>query len=115
MAKEEKFTTKGSEAVVAKIQPIFDMVTLLNEKDIEYLKESKRQVKNEVSNIQNVQGVLVDYDKGEAKMQLGAQAIKRINGIIAIWEAVVIDTTKAQVDYSAKEMQKKQIERHLGM
>lgn len=88
MAKKIERTNKRAEEVVAKISPIFDMVNILNEEDIDYLQDTARIIEQENSKRQAVAGILIPLEKAEAKNALGDQAIERITGLILIWSAL---------------------------
>ena len=95
-----KFNKKKSEEIAAKVTGIFNLIeNSLDETDIEYLKATRKQIRDETGKLESVAGILVPLEKAQAKEKLGKQAVKRIDGIIAIWEAVK-ETPKIQSDYT---------------
>jgi len=86
---EKKIRSKEkSQEVADKITPIFDLIVELTDEDIDYLKETAKMIEEENSKLSAVAGVMVDYDKAEAKEKAGELGISRIQGLILIWSAI---------------------------
>ena len=89
MAKEKKYTNAQAQITADKITMIFQFVAMLDDTDVEYLEGIRKEMADQSGTLRSVQGVLTDYDRTESKLQWNEQAAKRINGILAIREAMV--------------------------
>ena len=90
------------------------MISALTEEEIGYLRDTKKLIQGETSNLRAVQGIMVDFNKAEAKMKLGNQASNRIDGIIKIWNALE-KTPEIQGEYIRKQISQKQVESLFGL
>lgn len=89
MAKKEvKRSQKKAQKIADKITPIFAVIEMLTDEDIDYLKDTARLITEEISKRQSVMGVLIDYDKAETANAMGEQALDRVTGLILIWAAM---------------------------
>lgn len=114
MPKEFKPTKAQAKIVADKITMIFNFVGMLTEEDVSYLKEISKDLLNQSSKLRAVQGVMVDYDKAEAQMKWNNQAKQRINGILAIRDAI-IKTEEIEIDKIKSTATKTKIEEMFGL
>ena len=105
---------KVSERVALMITEIFGLIEALTEEDIAYLRDTTKIIEEESGKLHAVGGILVDLDKADAKIALGNQAKRRIDGIITIWNALR-DTPKIQSNFVAKQIQRRSIDEMFGL
>lgn len=86
MSKE--FSKAQAQITADKIAMIFQFVGMLDATDLEYLKKVSEDMEAQSSQLRAVQGVMVDYDRAENKLQWNAQARARISGLLMIHEAM---------------------------
>lgn len=112
--REIKRTKEKAQEVADKITPIFGVIELLSEEDIEYLKDTAKQIREENSKREAVAGILIDLDKADTQNALGQQATERITGLILIWSAI---HSKKDImkEYHRKAMQTREIEQMFGL
>ena len=112
--KEIKRSREKAEIVANKITPIFEVIGLLTEEDIDYLKDTARQMQEEKSTRDAVAGILVPLEKADMASALADQATDRITGLVLIWAAM-----KRQPEiinkYREKAMQSREIEKMFGL
>ena len=58
-------TKKEAQKVADKITPIFELILDLTDRDIEILRETKKGIREEVSKLSAVAGILVDLNKSD--------------------------------------------------
>ena len=112
--KEKKFNKAQAQITADKIMMIFQFVGMLDETDVKYLRGIKEQMEDHSGTLRAVQGVLVDYDRTEEKLKWNQQGAKRINGILAIREAMV-ETRDIETDFKEKDAQKEVIAKMMGL
>lgn len=104
-----------SEKIANKLTNVFDLVAAsFNQEDIKNLKEFKQTIKEEISQLGAVAGLLVPLEKANAKEKLGEQAIKRLNAIITLWEEAE-KVPKINMEYAKEKAQKKIVEGMFGL
>jgi hypothetical protein len=107
-------TKEKAQEVANKMTPIFELVALLSEEDIEYLKDTAKLIEDENSRLQSIAGILVPLNKANAKEKSGELAINRIQGLLLIWGAIK-GREKVVADFIKEETAGREIEKMFGL
>ena len=111
---QKKFSKKKSEEIARKLEQIWLAVSALEDEDMERLEEVGKGIREETSKLNAVAGILVDFDKAEAKQQMGQASTNRLKGIKLIRDALT-DYWKINAEYANKRHQKEAIDQMFGL
>lgn len=108
----ERIKREQIQGVADKITKIFDLVEKLTDEDMKYLHETANAIEKQASTIRATQGILVDFDMGEARIKSGKQAVARIKGLVSIRNALK-ETPKISGELLQKQIQKRILEQSI--
>jgi len=109
-----KHSKKKAGEIAKKLDDIFDLVDLLSEEDIDYLRDVKDEIQDANSSLQAVGGILTPLNQSTVKIKMGKQAMNRIDGLIMIIDAIG-SNKKIKEDYVKEEMAQKNINNMFGL